>query len=175
MRWPTRSKTSIRRARSARWVRACGISIRRWITTGSTAGFASRPTSGPSTKMPQFFLNHEHLNNVEKAFTIHDAAGNEQQVTDLEYTQAVRANRNPGAVRNSCSRTASRSSTSASRRASRSSFDGTRQAGCSKRAAAWRATSHDDFPGIHSTKVPTCRGCRRSSIRSKGGSGSTAG
>lgn len=41
----------------------------------------------PTTRMPQFFLNHEHLNNVDKAFTIRDAAGNEQKITDLEYTQ----------------------------------------------------------------------------------------
>ncbi len=41
----------------------------------------------PSTRMPQFFLNYEHLNNVDKAFKIRDAAGNEQSITDLEYTQ----------------------------------------------------------------------------------------
>jgi hypothetical protein len=41
----------------------------------------------PTTRMPQFFLNHEHLNRVDKAFKIHDAAGKEQMVTDLEYTQ----------------------------------------------------------------------------------------
>jgi cytochrome c2 len=41
----------------------------------------------PTTRMPQFFLNHEHLNNVDKVFTIRDAAGSEQQITDLEYTQ----------------------------------------------------------------------------------------
>jgi cytochrome c2 len=41
----------------------------------------------PTTRMPQFFLNHEHLNNVDQAFTIQDAAGNEQKITDLEYTQ----------------------------------------------------------------------------------------
>jgi cytochrome c2 len=41
----------------------------------------------PTTRMPQFFLNHEHLNGTDKAFKIHDAAGNEQEVTDLEYTK----------------------------------------------------------------------------------------
>jgi cytochrome c2 len=41
----------------------------------------------PSTRMPQFFLNYEHLNNTDKAFTIHDAEGKEQKITDLEYTQ----------------------------------------------------------------------------------------
>src|SRR6476661_2731278 len=41
----------------------------------------------PSTRMPQFFLNHEHLNNAKEAFTLHDAAGNEKKVTDLVYTQ----------------------------------------------------------------------------------------
>jgi cytochrome c551/c552 len=39
------------------------------------------------TRMPQFFLNYEHLNNEDKAFAIHDLAGKEQQVTDLEYTK----------------------------------------------------------------------------------------
>ena len=33
----------------------------------------------PSTKMPQFFLNHEHLDNTDKEFTIHDADGKEQK------------------------------------------------------------------------------------------------
>ena len=41
----------------------------------------------PTTRMPQFFLNHEHLNNTEKAFLIHDADGKEVKVTDLEYTK----------------------------------------------------------------------------------------
>lgn len=41
----------------------------------------------PTTRMPQFFLNYEHLNNEDKAFSIHDAAGNEEKVTDLEYTK----------------------------------------------------------------------------------------
>jgi hypothetical protein len=41
----------------------------------------------PTTRMPQFFLNHEHLNNTEKAFTIHNAEGKEVKITDLEYTQ----------------------------------------------------------------------------------------
>ncbi len=41
----------------------------------------------PTTRMPQFFLNYEHLDNKEKAFPIHDAAGKEQLVTDLDYTK----------------------------------------------------------------------------------------
>lgn len=41
----------------------------------------------PTTRMPQFFLNYEHLDHEHKAFTIHNAAGNEQKITDLEYTQ----------------------------------------------------------------------------------------
>ena len=41
----------------------------------------------PTTRMPQFFLNHEHLNNTDKAFTIHDAEGKEVKITDLEYTK----------------------------------------------------------------------------------------
>jgi cytochrome c551/c552 len=41
----------------------------------------------PTTRMPQFFLNYEHLDHEEKAFKIHDAAGNEQAITDLDYTQ----------------------------------------------------------------------------------------
>ncbi len=41
----------------------------------------------PTTRMPQYFLNHEHLDHENKAFKIHEAAGNEQLVTDLEYTQ----------------------------------------------------------------------------------------
>ena len=40
----------------------------------------------PTTKMPQFFLNHEHLDNQDKAFTIQGADGKEQKITDLEYT-----------------------------------------------------------------------------------------
>src|SRR6185369_1196553 len=38
----------------------------------------------PTTRMPQFFLNHEHLNGTDKAFKIHDASGKEQAVTDLD-------------------------------------------------------------------------------------------
>lgn len=41
----------------------------------------------PTTRMPQFFLNHEHLNNADKAFTIHDVEGKEIKITDLEYTK----------------------------------------------------------------------------------------
>ncbi len=42
----------------------------------------------PTTRMPQFFLNYEHLDSNDKeAFTIHDAAGNEQKVSDLDYTK----------------------------------------------------------------------------------------
>src|SRR3954453_9887612 len=41
----------------------------------------------PSTRMPQFFLNHEHLDHLNKAFKIHDLEGKEQEVSDLEYTQ----------------------------------------------------------------------------------------
>ncbi len=41
----------------------------------------------PSTRMPQFFLNYEHLGTKDKAFTIHDAAGEEQSVTDLDFTK----------------------------------------------------------------------------------------
>jgi cytochrome c2 len=41
----------------------------------------------PTTRMPQFFLNYEHLNATDKAFTIHGTDGNEQKVSDLEYTQ----------------------------------------------------------------------------------------
>ncbi len=41
----------------------------------------------PTTRMPQFFLNYEHLNNKEKAFPIHNASGKEEEVTDLYYTK----------------------------------------------------------------------------------------
>jgi cytochrome c2 len=41
----------------------------------------------PTTRMPQFFLNHEHLDNTDKSFTIHDAEGKEVKITDLEYTK----------------------------------------------------------------------------------------
>ncbi len=41
----------------------------------------------PSTRMPQFFLNHEHLDSMNKTFKIHDLDGKEQEVSDLEYTQ----------------------------------------------------------------------------------------
>ncbi|MCC7474549.1 MAG: c-type cytochrome [Pirellulales bacterium] len=41
----------------------------------------------PTTRMPQFFLNHEHLDGSRKAFKIHDAAGNIQEISDLEFTQ----------------------------------------------------------------------------------------
>jgi cytochrome c551/c552 len=41
----------------------------------------------PSTRMPQFFLQHEHLNNTDKEFTIHDPAGNQITVTDREFTE----------------------------------------------------------------------------------------
>lgn len=41
----------------------------------------------PSTRMPQFFLQYEHLNASDKEFRIHDGAGQEELVSDLEYTQ----------------------------------------------------------------------------------------
>jgi len=41
----------------------------------------------PTTRMPQFFLNHEHLDGKQEAFPIHDAEGRPTQVTDLEYTK----------------------------------------------------------------------------------------
>ena len=41
----------------------------------------------PSTRMPQFFLHYEHLNGQREEFPIHDAAGEEVEVTDQEYTQ----------------------------------------------------------------------------------------
>jgi S1-C subfamily serine protease len=41
----------------------------------------------PSTRMPQFFLQHEHLDDAHKNFSIRDAAGKEQKVTDREYTE----------------------------------------------------------------------------------------
>ena len=40
----------------------------------------------PSTRMPQFFLQHEHLDASEKEFPIHDLEGKETKVTDREYT-----------------------------------------------------------------------------------------
>jgi cbb3-type cytochrome oxidase cytochrome c subunit len=40
----------------------------------------------PSTRMPQFFLQHEHLNPEREIFPIHDVEGNETLVTDTEYT-----------------------------------------------------------------------------------------
>src|SRR6185436_5346236 len=41
----------------------------------------------PTTRMPQFFLNHEHLNKDEKAFPLHDAYGKDEMVSDLDYTK----------------------------------------------------------------------------------------
>lgn len=41
----------------------------------------------PTTRMPQFFLNHEHLNGVDKAFKIHGADGQDIEVTDVDYTK----------------------------------------------------------------------------------------
>ena len=41
----------------------------------------------PTTRMPQFFLNHEHLNGTDKAFSIRDAEGKEVKISDLEYTK----------------------------------------------------------------------------------------
>ena len=50
-----------------------------------------RPTDfRPTTRMPQFFLHHEHLNGEREEFPILDAAGNETKVNDREYTAAVR-------------------------------------------------------------------------------------
>jgi len=40
----------------------------------------------PSTRMPQFFLQHEHLDNTRKEFAITDASDKEVLVTDREYT-----------------------------------------------------------------------------------------
>ncbi|MEX2309254.1 MAG: PDZ domain-containing protein [Pirellulales bacterium] len=40
----------------------------------------------PDTRMPQFFLHHEHLDRTRKDFAIHDANGKEKKVTDREYT-----------------------------------------------------------------------------------------
>jgi cytochrome c2 len=41
----------------------------------------------PTTRMPQFFGNHNHLELEQKEFTLHDEDGNAVQVTDLEYTR----------------------------------------------------------------------------------------
>lgn len=49
----------------------------------------------PTTRMPQFFLNHEHLDGKQEAFPIHDvegkpilgAEGQPKLLTDLEYTK----------------------------------------------------------------------------------------
>jgi cytochrome c2 len=41
----------------------------------------------PKTRMPQFFLQHEHLDGEHKEFVIHDAAGKEQELADREYTE----------------------------------------------------------------------------------------
>jgi cytochrome c2 len=41
----------------------------------------------PTTKMPQFFLNYEHLNATDKEFPIRDASGNVTNVTDLDFTK----------------------------------------------------------------------------------------
>ncbi len=40
-----------------------------------------------STRMPQFFLLHEHLDDTHKDFKIHGADGKEQMVTDRQYTE----------------------------------------------------------------------------------------
>jgi cytochrome c2 len=40
----------------------------------------------PSTRMPQFFLQHEHLDGDSNDFSIRDAAGNVVKVSDREYT-----------------------------------------------------------------------------------------
>ncbi|HEY3393105.1 MAG TPA: PDZ domain-containing protein, partial [Lacipirellulaceae bacterium] len=40
----------------------------------------------PSTRMPQFFLNYEHLDGKRKEFPIRDAAGKEIKITDREFT-----------------------------------------------------------------------------------------
>jgi cytochrome c551/c552/cbb3-type cytochrome oxidase cytochrome c subunit len=40
----------------------------------------------PTTRMPQFFLNYEHLNSVDKAFKIRGADGKEVEITDADYT-----------------------------------------------------------------------------------------
>jgi len=40
----------------------------------------------PTTRMPQFFLQHEHLDDEKKEFPIHDAEGHVQMVSDREYT-----------------------------------------------------------------------------------------
>ncbi len=41
----------------------------------------------PSTKMPQFFGHHDHLDGEKKQFTITRADGTTEEVTDKEYTQ----------------------------------------------------------------------------------------
>ena len=52
---------------------------------------------------------------------------------------------------------------------------GARQAGCSKRAAAWRAIRTSISRTFIRRKVRICRGWRRSSIRTRGSSGCIAG
>jgi cytochrome c2 len=41
----------------------------------------------PSTRMPQFFGQHDHLNVDRKEITITDEEGKKQQITDAEYTR----------------------------------------------------------------------------------------
>ncbi len=51
-------------------------------------GWIRRPADfRPTTRMPQFFLQYEHLDNEHKDFVIHDASGKEVKVTDREYTE----------------------------------------------------------------------------------------
>jgi cytochrome c2 len=41
----------------------------------------------PTTRMPQFFLHHDHLEDQVPEFVLHDVDGNEQKVTDEQYTR----------------------------------------------------------------------------------------
>ncbi len=109
----------------------------------------------PTTRMPQFFLHHEHLEQRrEKAFPIHDADGKEVKITDLRVHRS--GSRTSRFVRwpSSCSPTASRSSTSSRRRASPKPASAERGKWLFESRGCLACHSHADFPGIHSNQGP---------------------
>ena len=144
----------MRRAGSARSARACGISIRRSTTRGSTAGFASRRTSVRRRGCRSSSVTSSTSKTRRRSSRSRAPDGKPVEVTDAEYTarfedieiraltQFLLASSQPFEYLDPAGRRhRSRPRPSAA-------------SGCSSRAAAWPATRTRISPASHSTQGP---------------------
>ena len=128
----------------------------------------------PTTRMPQFFGHYQHLESKLPRVHDHDAQGNEDQITDLEYTKRfeeieVRAlSEFLLAISQPFEYLDPPQGVNEARRRSAAS-------GCSNRAAAWRAIRTSISRTFTRRKGRICRAWRRSSIRARDSAGSIAG